>query len=100
MPIEIRVGVNTEVVVRSIKTGEAHTEYTPIGRTTNLAARMRPRSGSVVVSEATRRLVEGYFQLKAIGLTRVRGVSEPVNVYEVTGLGRCVHLCSGRWDEG
>jgi class 3 adenylate cyclase len=43
MPIEIRVGMNTgQVVVRSIKTGEAHTEYTPIGHTTNLAARMQP----------------------------------------------------------
>jgi class 3 adenylate cyclase len=50
MPLEIRVGVNTgEVVVRSIKTGGAHTEYTPIGHTTNLAARMQrvARSGSV-----------------------------------------------------
>jgi predicted ATPase len=45
------------------------------------------RTGSVVVSEATRKLVEGYFQLKSIGPTRVKGVSEPVNVYEVTGLG-------------
>jgi class 3 adenylate cyclase len=90
MPVEFRVGVNTgEVVVRSIKTGEQHTEYTPIGHTTNLAARMQQvaRSSSVVVSEATRRLVEGYFLLKAIGPTRVKGVSEPVNVYEVAGLG-------------
>jgi hypothetical protein len=47
-----------------------------------------------------RRLVERNLPLKAIGLTRVRGMSEAVNVYEVTGLGRCVHHCSGRWDEG
>src|SRR6202158_6128300 len=41
-PIQIRVGVNSgEVVVRSIQTGEAHTEYTPIGHTANLAARMQ-----------------------------------------------------------
>jgi hypothetical protein len=45
------------------------------------------RSGSVVVSEATRKLVEGYFQLKSIGPTRVKGVNEPIHVYEVTGLG-------------
>jgi predicted ATPase len=40
-----------------------------------------------VVSEATRKLVEGYFQLKSIGPTRVKGVTEPIQVYEVTGLG-------------
>src|SRR5262249_36924143 len=45
------------------------------------------RSGSVVVSEATRKLVEGYFQIKSIGPTRVKGVTEPAQVYEVTGLG-------------
>src|ERR1700731_2425171 len=45
------------------------------------------RSGSVVLSEPTRKLVEGYFQLKPIGPTRVKGVSDPVNVYEITGLG-------------
>src|SRR5580693_9330792 len=44
-------------------------------------------TGSIAISEQTRKLVEGYFQLKARGPTRVKGVSEPVNVYEVTGLG-------------
>ncbi len=89
-PIEIRVGVNTgEVVVRAIATGASQVEYTPIGHTTNLASRLQSiaRTGSIVVSEATRRLCEGYFQLKALGPTRVKGVTEPVNVYEVTGLG-------------
>ena len=89
-PIEIRVGVNTgEVVVRSIATGDGQVEYTPIGHTTNLASRLQSlaRTGTVAVSEQTRKLVEGYFQLKPLGPTRVKGVSEPVNVYEVTGLG-------------
>ena len=90
VPIEIRVGVNTgEVVMRPLKTGEAHVEYAPIGHTTNLASRMQAvaRTGSVVVSEATRKLVEGYFQLKAIGPTKVKGISEPIQVHEVVGLG-------------
>jgi class 3 adenylate cyclase/tetratricopeptide (TPR) repeat protein len=89
-PIEIRVGVNTgEVVVRSIQTGDTRAEYTSIGHTTNLAARMQAvaRSGSIVVSDPTRRLVEGYFILKTIGPTRVRGISDPVQVHEVGGLG-------------
>src|SRR5271163_1848534 len=90
LPIEARVGVNTgEVVVRSIATGEGHTEYTPIGHTTNLASRLQALAptGSIAISEQTRKLVEGYFELKALGPIRVKGVSEPVNVYEVTGLG-------------
>src|SRR5208283_2349733 len=90
LPIEARVGVNTgEVVVRSITTGEGHTEYTPIGHTNNLASRMQALAptGSIAISEATRKFVEGYFALKPLGPTKVKGVSEPVNVYEVTGLG-------------
>jgi predicted ATPase/class 3 adenylate cyclase len=89
-PIQGRVGINTgEVVVRSIQTGAGQVEYTPIGHTTNLASRMQTAApvGSIAVSENTRRLCEGYFVLKPLGATKVKGVSEPVNVYEVTGLG-------------
>jgi class 3 adenylate cyclase len=89
-PVEARIGANTgEVAVRSIQTGGGHTEYTPIGHTANLASRMQAvaPTGSIAISEQTRRLVEGYFQLRGLGPTRVKGVSEPVEVYEVTGLG-------------
>src|ERR1035437_5801398 len=89
-PLQCRVGINTgEVVIRSITTGEGHTEYTPIGHTANLASRMQAVApvGSIAVTEATRKLCEGYFILKPLGANKVKGVSEPVNVYEVTGLG-------------
>jgi class 3 adenylate cyclase/tetratricopeptide (TPR) repeat protein len=89
-PLEIRVGVNTgEVVVRSLTTGSGKTEYTPIGHTTNLAARMEAvaATGSIAITEHTRRLVEGYFALNSRGPTKVKGVTEPVNVYEVMGPG-------------
>ncbi len=89
-PIQSRIGVNTgEVVVRSIHTGAGHVEYTPIGHTANLASRMQSAApvGSIAVTEATRKLCEGYFILKSLGATKVKGVAEPVNVYEVTGLG-------------
>ena len=69
---QIRVGVNTgEVVVRSIATGDGHVEYTPIGHTTNLASRMQTLAdpGSIVITESTRKLVEGYFALKSLGAT-------------------------------
>ena len=76
-------------MVRSIHTGAGHVEYTPIGHMTNLASRMQTAApvGSIAVTEATRRLCEGYFMLRPLGATKVKGVSEPVNVYEVTGLG-------------
>jgi class 3 adenylate cyclase/predicted ATPase len=89
-PLLVRVGVNSgEVVVRSIQTGDAHTEYTPIGHSISLAARLQTLAapGSVVIGESVQKFVEGYFQLKALGASRIKGVSEPVNVYEVIGLG-------------
>ncbi len=67
-PLEIRIGVNTgEVVVRSIRTDDVHTEYTPIGHSTSLAARMQTLAptGSIAITEATRKLTEGYFDLKS-----------------------------------
>jgi class 3 adenylate cyclase len=88
--VESRVGVNTgEVVVRSIKTDDTHTEYTPIGHSTSLAARMEALAptGSIATTEHTRRLCEGFFTFKPLGPTRIKGVSEPINVLEVTGLG-------------
>ena len=74
--------------MRSVETG-GKLEYTPIGHTTNLASRLETLApgGSIAVSEDTRRLVEGYFELRALGPMPVRGISEPVNIYEVTGLG-------------
>ena len=89
IPVEARVGVNTgEVVVRTIETG-GHTEYTPVGHVTNLAARMQTlaQAGSIAASEATQRLCEGYFEFRALGPTVVKGLNTPVEVYEVVRAG-------------
>lgn len=76
-------------MVRAISTTEGLTEYAPIGHTTNLAAWMQAVApvGSIAVSGAIRRFYEGYPSFKALGATRVKGISEPVEVTEVTGLG-------------
>src|SRR6266851_1803215 len=87
--LQVRVGANSgEVVVRSIETGQ-HAEYTPIGHSTSLASRLQTLAspGAIAISEGLRRLVEGYFLLKPLGPARIKGTSEPVNVYEVTGIG-------------
>ena len=89
IPVEGRVGVNTgEVVVRTIETG-GHTEYTPVGHVTNLAARMQAAApaGSIAASEATQRLCEGYFEFRSLGPTAVKGLNAPVEVYEVVRVG-------------
>ena len=74
--------------MRSIKTGEAQSEYTPIGYSTGLASRLQTLApvGSIAVTDATRKLSDGYFTFKPLGPTQIKGVSEPVAAYEVTGL--------------
>jgi class 3 adenylate cyclase/tetratricopeptide (TPR) repeat protein len=90
LPIQVRVGVNAgDVVSRTIKTGDAHSEYAPIGHSISLASRMQALApiGSIAATEQVRKLFEGYFVFKSLGPTKVKGISEPVTVYEVTGLG-------------
>ena len=89
-PLLMRVGINTgEVVVRSIRKDDLHTDYVPVGHSTNLAARMEQLAhpGSIVVSAYTHRLTDGYFAFKDLGLTQIKGVEEPLNIYEVLGAG-------------
>jgi class 3 adenylate cyclase len=89
-PLLLRVGVNTgEVVVRSIRKDDLHTDYVPVGHSTNLAARMEQLAnpGAIVVSPYTHRLTEGYFAFKDLGQTQIKGVEEPVHIYEVLGAG-------------
>ena len=81
IPLQMRVGINTgEVVVRSIRKDDLHTDYVPVGHSTNLAARMEQLAtpGSIVISEYTRKLTEGYFELKALGAADIKGVEEPL----------------------
>ncbi len=89
VPIHIRIGMNSgEVVVRSVGSG-LHTDYTAVGQTTHLAARMEQMAmpGSTLITAEALRLAEGYVQVKALGPVPIKGVSEPVEVFEVTGAG-------------
>ncbi len=88
--MQIRVGINTgEVVVRSIATDDQRADYVPIGHSTGLAARIESIAapGSVVVSESTHRLTEGFFEFRDLGIVPMKGVSASINLYEVTGIG-------------
>ena len=88
-PVQIRVGVNSgEVVVRAIGS-DLHMDYTAVGQTTHLAARMEQmaKPGSVLVTDATLNLVEGYVQVRPLGAVPVKGLATPTPVYELTGSG-------------
>ena len=87
VPIQIRVGLNSgEVVVRSIGS-DLHMDYTAVGQTTHLAARMEQMAmpGSILMPANTLRLAEDYVQVKALGPRAVKGLETPVEVYELAG---------------
>ncbi len=87
--VQIRVGVNSgEVVVRSIGS-DLRMDYTAVGQTTHLAARMEQLAtpGSIRLTAETLRLAEGWVQVKPLGPVPIKGLSEPVEVYELAGAG-------------
>src|SRR5437667_3227762 len=87
--VKIRVGLNSgEVVVRAIGS-DLHMDYTAVGQTTHLAARMEQLAdpGAIVITPDTLALAEGYVAVKNLGPVPVKGLTDPVEVYEVTGAG-------------
>jgi class 3 adenylate cyclase/predicted ATPase len=87
--IQIRVGLNSgEVVVRSIGS-DLRMDYTAVGQTTHLAARMEQLAtpGSILLAPDTLRLAEGYVQVRSLGPVQVKGLSASVEVYELIGAG-------------
>src|SRR6059036_1062283 len=87
--VQIRVGLNSgEVVVRAIGS-DLHMDYTAVGQTTHLAARMEQLAdpGAIVITPETLALAEGYVAVKSLGPVPVKGLAEAVEVFEVTGAG-------------
>jgi len=88
-PVQIRVGLNSgEVVVRSIGS-DLHMDYTAVGQTTHLAARMEQmaKPGSALVTGDTLKLAEGFVQVRPLGALPVKGLETATQVYELIGLG-------------
>jgi class 3 adenylate cyclase/tetratricopeptide (TPR) repeat protein len=89
IPIQVRVGLNSgDVVVRSIGS-DLKMDYTAVGQTTHLAARMEQMAmpGAIMMAPDTLRLCEGYVQVKPLGPVNVKGINDPVEVYELTRAG-------------
>jgi class 3 adenylate cyclase/tetratricopeptide (TPR) repeat protein len=86
--IQIRVGLNSgEVVVGAIGS-DLHMDYTAVGQTTHLAARMEQLAdpGSTLLTAETFALAEGFLQVTSLGPMIVKGLPGPVDVYELTGI--------------
>jgi class 3 adenylate cyclase/pimeloyl-ACP methyl ester carboxylesterase len=89
VPIHIRVGLNAgEVVVRSIGS-DLRMDYTAVGQTTHLAARMEQMAmpGSILITPEVLKLAEGYVQVTPLGPVPIKGLPRPVEVFEVMGAG-------------
>src|SRR5215813_4097544 len=87
LEVQIRVGLNSgEVVVRAIG-NDLHMDYSAIGQTTHLAARMEQLAtpGSILMTAETLRLAEGLIQVTALGPVPVRGLADPVEVFDLAG---------------
>jgi class 3 adenylate cyclase len=87
--VQIRVGLNSGgVVVRAIGS-DLHMDYTAVGQTTHLAARMEQLAspGSILLTPSTLELVEGFVAVQPLGPVPVKGLTDPIEIYEVTGAG-------------
>jgi class 3 adenylate cyclase/tetratricopeptide (TPR) repeat protein len=87
--LQIRVGLNSgDVVVRTISS-DLHMDYSAIGRTTHLAARMEQLAtpGSILLTPATLRLAEGFVATKSLGAVAIKGLFDPLEVHVLTGIG-------------
>jgi len=88
LAVQSRIGLNSgDVVVRAIS-NDLHMDYSAIGQTTHLAARMEQLAtpGSILLTAATLRLVEGLVRVHALGPVPVKGLAEPVEVFELIGV--------------
>jgi class 3 adenylate cyclase/tetratricopeptide (TPR) repeat protein len=86
--VRIRVGLNSgEVVVRAIGS-DLHMDYTAVGQTTHLAARMEQLAdpGSILLTRETLALAEGFIQVTPLGPMAVKGLPGPIDVYELSGV--------------
>jgi len=86
--VQLRVGLNSgAVVVRAIG-DDLHMDYSAVGQTTHLAARMEQLAppGSIRLTADTLRLAEGFIQVQSLGPVPVKGLAEPVEVFELVGV--------------
>ena len=88
-PLKIRVGINSGEIVVCAISKDLDMEYTVVGETAHLAARMEQmaRPGSILTTTTTIRLAEGYITSRSLGPMPIKGLAEPEEVHELVGAG-------------
>ena len=89
LSFSVRIGLNSGEVVVGAVGDDMHMEYTAVGHTVGLAARMEQLAepGTVYVAADTAALVKGFFRLEDLGTFGIKGVREPVRVHQLIGVG-------------
>ena len=89
---KLRIGLNSGAVIVSAIGDDLRMDYTAVGDTTNLAARMESlaKPGTIFVSANTHKIVERYFEFNPIGKTEIKGKEEPQDLYELIKAGDVV----------
>jgi transcriptional regulator with AAA-type ATPase domain/class 3 adenylate cyclase/tetratricopeptide (TPR) repeat protein len=85
--LRLRFGLNSGPVIVGKIGDNLRMDYTAVGDTTHLAARMQQLAGpgGILITDATRRLVEGYVRSESLGIVPIEGRLDPVSVFRVTG---------------
>jgi class 3 adenylate cyclase/predicted ATPase len=88
-PLQVRIGIHTGPVMIGEIGGGEHTEWLALGDTPNIAARVQGKAepNAVFISQATSRLVQGFFTCEAMGPQELKNVAAPLELYRVHGEG-------------
>ncbi|HEY9608139.1 adenylate/guanylate cyclase domain-containing protein, partial [Allocoleopsis sp.] len=83
--LAVRIGIHTGLVVVAEVGGSNKYERLAIGVTPNIAARLQGQAAlnSVILSEATYRQVQEFFDCQALGAKTLKGIAQPIDVYQV-----------------
>jgi class 3 adenylate cyclase/tetratricopeptide (TPR) repeat protein len=102
LSLQVRIGIHTGVVVAGeMGAGETRAQHDIVGEMPHIAARLESIAppGSVVISDATYELVDGYFETESLGEKELKGISRPIGVHRVvraTGVVGRLEVTGGR----
>jgi len=102
IPLQMRIGIHTGMVVVGTLGNDLRVDFKAVGETVNTAARLEQLAepSSVLISDSTYRLIEGFFRFEALGERKVKGKSKPFLIYRVLGSGKSRSRFEARAEKG